>query len=111
MIDESDTASVIVTEGNTATIPVSVAGLPSPMVQFMKDGAVLSSSSDSRVTISNTDSDWELTITNVDREDRGDYSIVATNIAGEDTFSRRLLVQCKLQDCSPLFLNSNLSAS
>ena len=108
MIDKSNTASLIVTEGNTATIPVSVTGLPSPTVQFMKDGAVLSSSSDSRVTISNTDNDWELTITNVDREDRGDYSIVATNIAGEDTFSRRLLVQCKLQDCSPFVFDLRL---
>ena len=104
MIDKSSTVSLVVTEGNTATIPVSVTGLPSPMVQFMKDGDVLSSSSDPRVTISNTG----LTITNVDRTDRGDYSIIASNSAGEDTFSRRLLVQCKLQDCSPFVFDLRL---
>ena len=87
VIDEI-TDPIRVVEEETATIPVSVTGLPDPMVQFIRDGEVLTNGS--RITVG----ERELVISDVDMEDRGFYSIRANNSAGVDTHTRTLLVEC-----------------
>ena len=77
--------------GESVTIPVTVTGIPEPTVQFLKNDKVLSSTVDRRFTLA----DHQLTIRDVNMEDRGDYSIIASNIVGTDTHSRRLIVKCK----------------
>ena len=91
-IDKSVTSIINVDERGTLTIPVVLThpGSPQATVTFEKGGVMLSDE-DSRVSIDGN----TLTISDVIPDDRGAYTITATNSAGTDTFLRTVTVNCK----------------
>ena len=70
-------------------------GNSEPTISWTKDGSPISTSGDSRISFGPDNK--KLTITNVSREDRGQYQCVATNSVGNETTSEAatLDVQCK----------------
>ena len=72
-------------------------------ISWTKDGYLISTSADSKISFSNDRE--QFTITNVNRTDSGDYRCVASNRVGNDTSSAATVsVECKysevLADCS-----------
>ena len=70
-------------------------GDPAPAISWTKDGSLISSSGDSRISFG--EDNKKLTITNVSRDDSGQYRCVANNSVGNETTSdaATLDVQCK----------------
>ena len=95
----SDSPEIIVypeaqrkTEGENATLSCKVTGNPVPTISWTRDGSPVNASG----RISFQDDKKELTITNVNRTDSGEYRCVASNSLGNDTSNVVTLnVQCK----------------
>ena len=79
-------------EGDNVTFTCDVDGNPVPTISWTRDGSPLNASG----RISFADDKKQLTITNVNRTDSGEYQCVAKNRVGSDTSkSASLNVQCK----------------
>ena len=80
------------TDGENVTLSCNATGNPSPSISWTKAGSAVNSP---RVSFS---SDYkQLTITNVNRSDSGDYRCVANNSIGDAVTSNGAIldVQCK----------------
>ena len=90
-------------EGENTSLSCNATGNPKPTISWYKDDTKINAGADSRVSIS--EDDTQLTITNVSRNDDGQYTCVASNSLGNSTSnSATLTVQCKYLACSITFL-------
>ena len=80
-----------VTERENVTLSCNASGNPTPSISWTKDGTALNSP---RISLSSDNK--QLTITNVNRDDSGDYRCVANNSVGAAATSdvATLDVQC-----------------
>ena len=92
------------------TLVCNATGNPAPTISWNRDGSPV----DTRVRISISDDEKQLTITNVSRTDSGEYRCVANNSLGNKTSNVAILdVQCKynvllttlLEMTPPILLN------
>ena len=94
-------------EGENLTLYCNATGNPEPSISWTKDGTSISNNS--RISLS--DDNKQLTITNVNRKESGEYRCVAKNWVGNDTSNASTVyVQCKcrtLLHC--LLINCNYS--
>ena len=82
-----------VTEGDNVTLSCNASGNPVPSISWTRNGSLLNSSVP---RISFEAGNRQLTITNVNRADSGEYRCVADNSEGNDTSNATTLdVQCK----------------
>ena len=80
------------TEGENVTLSCNVAGNPAPTISWTRNGSPLNTTG--RINFS--DGKKQLTITNVNRTDSGEYRCVARNSLGNATSNVAALnVQCK----------------
>ena len=88
-------------EGDNVTLSCNVDGNPVPTISWTRDGSPVNTSA----RISFSADKKQLTITNVNRTDRGEYRCVASNRVGSDTSNAAdLVVQCK----TSIFENINV---
>ena len=81
------------TEGNNATFTCNAIGNPVPTISWTINGSSVDASNNSRISFS--EGKKQLTITNVNRTDSGEYQCVASNSLGNDTSNTATLdVQC-----------------
>ena len=74
------------------TLSCNATGNPVPVISWTKYGSPISNNS----RVSSLQDNKQLTITNVDRKDSGQYRCVASNSLGNDTSSAATVnVQCK----------------
>ena len=80
------------TEGENVTLSCNATGNPTPSISWTKDGSALNSP---RISLSSDSK--ELTITNVNRSDNGQYRCVANNsiAASVTSDAATLCAQCK----------------
>ena len=79
-------------EGDNVTLSCNVDGNPVPKISWTRDGSPVNRSG----TISISDDKKQLTITNVNRTESGEYRCVAENVVGNATSNAATLnVQCK----------------
>ena len=84
------------TEGQDVVFSCSVDGNPSPSVRWTKNNERLNVTANSRLTVSQTNSDYSLTITDVHRYDAVQYRCVPNNSIDNCTSSAATLeVYCK----------------
>ena len=82
------------TEGNNVTLSCNADGNPIPTISWTKNGYPIDTSNNSRISFSVDKK--QLTITNVNRTDSGEYQCVANNSLGNDTSNAGTLdIQCK----------------
>ena len=82
---------VTVIEGINVSLSCNAAGNPEPTITWTKDGSPISNNS--RIS---SPQEKQLTITNVNRTDSGEYRCVAGNSLGNDTSNAATVdVQCK----------------
>ena len=82
---------VTVIEGSSVSLSCNAAGNPEPTISWTKDGSPISNNS--RIS---SPREKNLTITNVNRTDSGEYRCVASNSLGSDTSNAATVdVQCK----------------
>lgn len=89
-------ASVSVASGASATFTAAASGTPSPSYQWQKNGVALSNSA----TVSGATT-ATLTITGVTSADAGNYTVVATNIAGSAVSSTATLTVSSTPPADP----------
>ena len=90
-------------EGQTALFNCVVAGYPAPDVAWEKNGAELNVAADTRLTVSSNDGNYQLTISNVQQSDSGQYRCVANNsLVNATSSSATLTVQCECQSSSSI---------
>ena len=82
--------SIIVNAGQTATLRCIATGTPPPSFQWFKDGNDVSGNTGVTITTSNGDS--TLNITNVQPSDAGTYECRAFNSEGSDSGSATVTV-------------------
>ena len=83
-------------EGQTAVFNCIVAGYPTPDAAWTKNEAELNVAADARLNISSNDRNHQLTISNVQQLDAGQYRCVANNSLDTVTSSpAALTVHCK----------------
>jgi hypothetical protein len=81
-------------EKDNVTFTCVVDGKPSPTIQWLKNSAKLNMTGHSRLNVSSNGT--VLSITGVDREDKGSYSCNATNkVDSVVSSSAQLIVNCK----------------
>ena len=74
------------------TLSCAATGNQVPTISWTKDGSAISNNS----WISLSDDNKQLTITNVNRTDSGEYQCVASNRVGKDTSDASTVnIQCK----------------
>ena len=80
------------TEGENVTLSCNATGNPSPSISWTKAGSAVNSP-----RVSSSSGNKQLTITNVNRSDSGDYRCVANNSIGDAVTSNGAIldVQCK----------------
>ena len=79
-------------EGENLTLSCNATGNPVPTISWTRDGSPVNQSS----RISFSADKKQLTITNVNRTDRGKYRCVASNELGNDTSNASIVdIQCK----------------
>ncbi|KAM7380998.1 hypothetical protein PAMP_004259 [Pampus punctatissimus] len=83
--------SSTVRQGSEVRLDVRIAGIPTPVLKFYREGAEIQSSSDFRI-IQEGDL-YSLLIDEAFPEDSGTYSVTATNSSGRATSTAELLVQ------------------
>ena len=84
--------NVTTTEGGNVTLSCNAIGNPVPTLSWTKDGSPISSNSSVSLSADNK----RLTITNVKRNDSGEYRCVTTNSVGNEiSNAAKLDVQCK----------------
>ena len=93
MLDQEDVSGAT-KEGTLTISPTVMLGLPEATLTWMHSGQVLDPATDSRVTISNT---GMLTVTDLQSEDRGVYTLTATNIAATVPVSVDVFIECELK--------------
>ena len=82
-----------VIEGDNVTLSCNASGNPEPTISWRRDGSLVSSG-DQRISFEA--GNRQLTITNVNRADSGEYLCVADNSEGNDTSNAITLdVKCK----------------
>ena len=81
-----------VTEGENVTLACNASGNPTPSISWTKNGSAVNSP---RIRLSSDKK--QLTITNVNRDDKGEYRCVANNSIGAVVSSNAAVldVQCK----------------
>ena len=83
-----------VTEGNNVTLSCNVSGNPEPSISWTANGFQVNTTINSRISFSAGKK--QLTITNAERTDNGNYRCVANNSLGIATSDAATLdVQCK----------------
>ena len=76
------------------TLSCNATGNPKPAISWTRNGSRVDASNNSRISFS--ENKHQLTITNVNRTDSGEYQCVASNSVGNATSDVALLdVQCK----------------
>ena len=97
--------NVEVREGNNVTLSCNATGNPEPTISWTKDGSPINSNSRNSFSADNK----QLTITNVNRTDSGEYRCVASNSVGKKTSNAATVdVKCKyIVNCSQ-FLDDQL---
>ena len=81
-------------EGENVTLSCNATGNPVPNISWIGDGSSVNTTINSRISFS--DDNKQLTITNVNRTDGGEYQCVAKNRVGSDASNAATLnVQCK----------------
>ena len=85
--------SMTVTQGSQVRLDVRVAGIPTPVIKFYREGAEIQSSADFQIV---QEGDlYSLLIAEAFPEDSGTYSVNASNSSGRATSTAELLVQGK----------------
>lgn len=84
--------NILVNEGDTLRVNVNVTGVPQPSITWKRDGQVLDSINDPRVTITGSN----LSLSDAQHTDAGVYEITAQNIANTVKRSYNVIVRCKL---------------
>uniref|UniRef100_A0A4W5MNI7 Ig-like domain-containing protein n=1 Tax=Hucho hucho TaxID=62062 RepID=A0A4W5MNI7_9TELE len=85
--------SMTVRQGSQVRLDVRVAGIPTPVVKFYREGAEIQSSADFQIV---QEGDlYSLLIAEAFPEDSGTYSVNASNSSGRATSTAELLVQGK----------------
>lgn len=79
--------------GETVLLKVAIVGKPIPVVQWTHDGKDIVD--DDRIMVTQGDKFSTLRLTNANREDRGEYQIVAKNDIGEDVTSFLVTITAK----------------
>ncbi|CDQ65447.1 unnamed protein product [Oncorhynchus mykiss] len=83
--------SMTVRQGSQVRLDVRVAGIPTPVVKFYREGAEIQSSADFQIV---QEGDlYSLLIAEAFPEDSGTYSVNASNSSGRATSTAELLVQ------------------
>ena len=83
-------------EGETAIFNCTADGNPEPSIDWTKDNVTLNIAADSDLSESNSGKVHSLTIQNVHRSDKGQYTCVANNSIGSATSEAgSLSVHCK----------------
>ena len=83
-------------EGQTVVFNCVVAGYPTPDVAWTKNEAGLNAAADARLRVSSNDGNHQLTITNVQQSNAGQYRCVANNSLDTVTSSSATLtVHCE----------------
>ena len=86
--------SVAKTEGDNLTLSCNATANPLPTISWTRGGSPVNTTNNSRISFS--EDNKQLTITNVNRTDSGEYQCVANNSLGNDTSNVATLdVQCK----------------
>ena len=81
-------------EGDTVKLYCNATGSPILHISWTFDGSVITANENSRISLSNDSQ--ELTITNVNRGDSGDYRCLVKNRVGNDTSDTSVInVLCK----------------
>ena len=87
-----DPEAEIKSEGENLTLSCNATGNPVPTISWTKDGSPVNQSG----RISFSADEKQLTITNVNRTDSGEYRCMASNSLGNDTSSASTVdIQCK----------------
>ncbi|XP_061560746.1 immunoglobulin-like and fibronectin type III domain-containing protein 1 [Phycodurus eques] len=79
---------MVVREGNTVRVTITFEASPPPDIMWLKDNGPVPK----RVTVSNSDGASQMLIPSSERSDSGIYSILAKNMAGQETFSTEVRV-------------------
>ena len=83
-------------EGQRVSLECQIEGKPKPTVTWLKDGAEVNSTGDSRITASNNLDTWTLNITQLNRTDEGNYTCQANNsLDNKTSTTAQLTVNCK----------------
>ena len=83
-------------EGQRVSLECQIEGKPKPTVTWLKDGAEVNSTGDSRITASNNLDTWTLNITKLNRTDEGNYTCHASNpLDNKTSTTAQLTVNCK----------------
>ena len=86
--------SVATPERDNLTLTCNATGNPIPTISWTRDGSPVNTTTNSRISFS--ENKKQLTITNVNRTDSGEYQCVASNELGNATTNVATLdVQCK----------------
>ena len=85
-----------IVEGGDVAFSCSVVGKPTPSVNWTKNGEELNVTANHRLSLSSTNNNHSLKITDVKRSDTGQYRCVAINSISSSTSSAATLtVQCE----------------
>ena len=83
------------TEGNNVTLSCYATANPVPTISWIIDGSPVNTTINSRISFSQDNK--QLTITNVNRTDSGEYRCVASNFLGNATSNDAILdIQCNI---------------
>ena len=83
-------------EGLNVSLECQIEGKPKPTVTWLKDGAEVNSTGDSRITASNNLDTWTLNISQLNRTDEGNYTCYASNsLENQTSATAQLTVNCK----------------
>ena len=87
--------SVAETEGNNVTLSCNAAANPAPTISWIRDGSPVNTTINSRISF--LEDNKQLTITNVNRTDSGEYRCVARNNFGNANSNDATLdIQCNV---------------
>ncbi|GFO38540.1 titin, partial [Plakobranchus ocellatus] len=86
----SDLSDQEVNEGDTLILEVNVTGAPKPEVKWFQNDVQLAPTD--RYDISEVDTTYSLTIRDVQEEDDAEYTVTATNTAGQASSSAEVIV-------------------
>ncbi|XP_061398074.1 titin homolog, partial [Musca vetustissima] len=100
---------LIVEAEEALRLKVGIAGQPLPQITWMHEGEMVQNGG--RFEITNTDKNSMLKIDNVQRDDRGEYSIKASNRLGEDVASFLVTVTARPNPPGKVRLNMSFGKS
>ncbi|XP_028854802.1 immunoglobulin-like and fibronectin type III domain-containing protein 1 [Denticeps clupeoides] len=95
---------LVIRAGNSARVNINFVASPLPTITWLKDGMAVSK----RVTISNTEGSSQLLIPSSERLDTGVYSIVVSNLVGQETCSIEIRVTDDPKPPGPVELEQNV---